>query len=119
MIKSVVVPWIVTSVQEGADLSRILSALGFADGEGWCDALSEGRAHLANLGAIEVIHGAPPAAAELMVQVQDVQEIFSRLTAMGAAIECPPYQSHWGSRVCVAALGDKRVAFFEFITAQH
>ena len=54
-----------------------------------------------------------------MVQVQDVQEIFSRLTAMGAAIECPPYQSHWGSRVCVAALGDKRVTFFEFITAEH
>ena len=114
MVKSVVVPWMVASQQEGAELSRVFSALGFKDGESWSDATSEGAPHLAPLGAIEVIHGTPPAPADLIVEVHDLGTAVTRLRDLGTQIVCEPYDSHWKSRVCVAQVGGKRVAFFEF-----
>jgi hypothetical protein len=115
MVKSVVVPWMVASEQEGAELSRIFSALGFKDGDGWCDSNSAGAPHLAPLGAIEVIHGTPPAPADLIVEVHDLAGAVASLKRLGAEIACEPYDSHWGSRVCVAQIGTKRVAFFQFV----
>ena len=114
MVKSVVVPWIVESRREGAELSRIFSSLGFKDGEGWSDAASEGVPHLAPLGAIEVIHGTPPAPADLIVEVHDLATAVTRLRDLGTQIVCEPYDSHWQSRVCVSQVGGRRVAFFEF-----
>jgi hypothetical protein len=114
MVKSVVVPWMVTSPNEAAELNRILNGLGFRNGEGWADASSAGAPHLAPLGAIEIIHGTPPAPADLIVEVQDLARTFTSLKSLGAEIACEPYDSHWGSRVCIASIGMKRVAFFQF-----
>lgn len=113
-MKSVVVPWMVESRRAAAELSRIFSTLGFQDGESWSDAASEGVPHLAPLGAIEVIHGTPPAPAELIVEVNDLTAAVTRLRDLGTQIVCEPYDSHWQSRVCVAQVGGRRVAFFEF-----
>ena len=112
-----VVPWIVASPEEGAALSRIFNGLGFKDGEGWTDRRSAGAPYLAPLGAIEIIHGTPPAAADLIVGVEDLQITHARLRELGVEINNDPYDSHWGSRICVAQVGAMRIAFFEF--AQH
>src|SRR3954470_6915024 len=114
MVKSVVVPWMVASQEEGAELSRILNGIGFLDGEGWADKKSAGAPFLAPLGAIEVIHGTPPAPADVIVEVQNLHGTFARLRELGTDVICEPYDSHWGSRVCVAQVGTKRVAFFQF-----
>jgi hypothetical protein len=114
MVKSVVVPWMVASQQEGAELSRIFTALGFSDGDGWSDSRSAGAPYLAPLGAIEVIHGTPPAPADLIVEVHELDKTFANLRTLGTEIACEPYDSHWGSRVCIAQIGTKKVAFFEF-----
>jgi len=79
VIKSLVVPWIVASPEEGAALSRIFNGLGFMDGEGWTDRRSAGAPYLAPLGAIEIIHGTPRAAADLIVEVEDLQITHARL----------------------------------------
>jgi hypothetical protein len=118
MIKSVVVPWMVASNAELRQLQSLLRDLGFKDGEGWNDRRSSGTPHLAPLGAIEVIHGTPPATADLIIEVEDVEALHQRLMTIGVEIACGPYDSHWNSRVCVAAIGVKRVAFFNFLPEQ-
>jgi hypothetical protein len=115
MVKSVVVPWMVSSQEEGAELSRIFSALGFSNGDGWSDAKGAGAPYLAPLGAIELIHGTPPAPADVIVEVQSLESVVARLRETSVEILCDPYDSHWGSRICVARIGAKRVAFFEFV----
>jgi hypothetical protein len=118
MIKSVVVPWMVGSDAEVTRLHSVFRELGFQDGEGWNDGRSTGAPHLAPLGAIEVIHGTPPAIADLIIEVEDVDHIHDRLQGIGIEIACGPYESHWNSRVCVATIGSKRVAFFTFLDKQ-
>ena len=115
MIKSVVVPWIVASPEEGAAISRIFHGLGFSEGVGWSDRRSAGEPYIAPLGAIEVIHGMPPAPADLIVEVQDLRITYERLRELGAEIVRQPYESHWGSQICVVQVCAKRIAFFEFI----
>ena len=114
MVKSVVVPWMVASQEERAELSRIFSGLGFKDGDGWADRKSAGAPFLAPLGAIEVIHGTPPAPADLIIEVQNIEITVARLKELAAQLTCEPYDSQWDSRICVARIGNKQVAFFEF-----
>ena len=115
MVKSVVVPWMVSSQAEGAKLSRIFSALGFSNGDGWSDANSAGAPYLAPMGAIELIHGTPPAPADVIVEVQNLERTVSRLRELAVNGVCDPHHSHWGSRISLVKIGSKRVAFFEFV----
>ncbi|MDR3774581.1 MAG: 6,7-dimethyl-8-ribityllumazine synthase [Terracidiphilus sp.] len=102
-------------VSDGAAYERLgsfFSALGFARGPGWNEAGSRGAAFLAPLGNLELVDGAFPSTADVLVEVTaldavhqaagewlraaDVDQGPERLTPIGLP---PIEETHWKSRI--------------------
>lgn len=115
MIKSVVVPTFVGQDQSFDELRAVFTELGFRHGEGWDDDLSRGAPFLAPLGGLEVIQGEPPARADILVEVLDLDRVRSVVEKHGLTIADAPHDTHWNSRLFVVELPNGfRVAFFEY-----
>ena len=117
MIKSVVVPRLVAREDELDRLQSVLTELGFKTGETWDDDRSRGLPLLAPLGALEFYHGQPPAPAEIIVEVDDVQQALQTLRSHGMKILAEVSRTHWGADMFVARIGGCCIAFFSW--AEH
>lgn len=59
-----------------ARLSSFFSAMGFASGAGWKDAVSAGASFLAPLGNLEFVHGQFPSVADVMFEVTSLDQAY-------------------------------------------
>jgi hypothetical protein len=114
VIKSLVVPRFVAREDEVEKVKACLLELGFRSGEGWNDERSRGEPLLAPVGALEFFHGQPPAAADVIVEVEDVQRALDIITRHGMKVLCPVARTHWGADLFVAAIGYCHIAFFRW-----
>jgi hypothetical protein len=116
VIKSVVVPRIVARKEELDRLQLLFEELGFRPGESWNDDRSRGLPMLAPLGALEFYHGQPPAAADVIVEVEDVGRAIEIVKRHGMRIVAEPARTHWGADLFVALIGGCHIAFFRWAT---
>ena len=114
-IKSVVVPCLIGDEDEFQRLQELLSEIGFEDGDGWDDEHSRGTPFLTPLGALELVHGRPPADAALLVEVDDLDRVLQIVQRHGIPLRRDPQQTHWKSRLFVAEIGKLPVAFFTYV----
>jgi len=93
-------------------LGRFFSALGFARGAGWDEAASRGAAFLAPRGSLEVVDGAMPSTAEVLVEVTALDAAYQAAQSWlrndgGTEAEAPSSparlspitETHWKSRI--------------------
>jgi 6,7-dimethyl-8-ribityllumazine synthase len=111
MVKGITAIAPVASQQAFAQLSGLLSALGFEHGKGWTDAEGQGAAFLAPLGNLELVTGRAPAVPSLLIEVTQLDAVFSAVKAWSesnAALQAvtltAPEPTHWNSRTFTAAL---------------
>src|SRR5690349_9857971 len=57
-------------------LSSFLSALGFASGKGWNEGASRGASFLAPFGNLEIVDGAMPSTANVLVEVTELDAVY-------------------------------------------
>jgi hypothetical protein len=114
MIKSVVVPRLVAREHDLDRLHAVLSELGFQTGDTWDDDRSRGLPLLAPLGALEFYHGQPPAPAEVIVEVDDVQQALQTLRRHDMKILAEVSRTHWGADMLVTQIGGCCIAFFSW-----
>jgi hypothetical protein len=112
VIRSVVVPRLVARKEELDRIHAVLRELGFQDGEGWDDERSRGVPLLAPLGALEFYHGQPPAPADVIVEVADVQHALEVVRRHEMKVLCEVFRTHWNSDMFVAGVGGCHIAFF-------
>jgi 6,7-dimethyl-8-ribityllumazine synthase len=75
MIKGISVLRPVTTANDYATLSSFFDALGFEPGKGWDEEKSRGASFLAPLGNLELIEGEMPSAAQVMVEVTQIDAV--------------------------------------------
>jgi len=87
-------------------LSSFFSALGFARGAGWKDAVSRGASFLAPLGNLEFVDGQFPSVADVMVEVTSLDAAYQGAEAWlrgngdeGAKRLSPITETEWKSRL--------------------
>ena len=114
MVKSVVVPRIVAQEEELDRLKALFAELGFSSGESWKDQKSRGLPMLAPLGALEFYHGQPPAPADVIVEVEDVERAVNTVQRHGMRIVAETQRTHWGADLFVALIGGCHIAFFRW-----
>jgi hypothetical protein len=114
MIRAVVIPHLVEDTADFSRLQAALHELGFSPGEGWNDQRGTGAPFLAAQGAIELFQGQAPIEADLLVEVEDVNRALE--IARKHQLECSAEldQTHWRSTYFVVAVGERKVAFFQF-----
>ena len=102
MIKSIATVRKIVSVSEFTRLHELFSALGFEQGKGWKDPVSEGAAFLAPVGNLELVHGRAAHHTDLWVEVTDLDSIQDILVKR--KIEPVPYvfETDWDARAIVA-----------------
>ena len=114
MIKSIATVRKVGSAKEFAGLRELLSALGFEQGKGWKDPLSEGAAFLAPVGNLELVHGRATHHTDLWVEVTDLDSIQGILAKK--KIESVPYvfDTDWDARAILAEpVKGLKIAFWQ------
>src|SRR3954463_3873016 len=114
VIKSVVVPRIVAREEELDRLQPLFEELGFSPGESWNDHRSRGLPLLAPLGALEFYHGQPPAPADVIIEVEDVQRALDVVKDHGVNVLSDISRTHWNSDLFVATVGGCHIAFFSW-----
>ena len=119
MIKSVVLPKLVPRKEDLDRVHGFLTELGFELGEGWDDERSRGVPMLAPVGALEFYHGQPPAPADVIVEVADVQRTLNIAMSHGVRILSEICRTHWGSDLFVADVGGCHIAFFAWAEAKN
>ena len=112
MIKSVVLPKFVPREEELEQARAFLTELGFELGDGWNDERSRGVPLLAPLGALEFYHGQPPAPADVIVEVADVDVAQRTAERHGIRILSDISRTHWGSDLFVVDVSGCHIAFF-------
>jgi 4-hydroxyphenylpyruvate dioxygenase-like putative hemolysin len=95
VVKSVVVPRIVAREDELDRLKALFAELGFSSGESWSDKKSSGLPMLAPMGALEFYHGQPPAAADVIVEVEDIARAIETVQRHGMRIVAETQRTHW------------------------
>ncbi|WP_109487488.1 6,7-dimethyl-8-ribityllumazine synthase [Occallatibacter savannae] len=88
-------------------LSSFFSAIGFAPGAGWKDAVSTGASFLAPLGNLEFVHGKFPSVADVMFEVTSLDQAYQaaerwlRANGGDAAVKRlgEPTDSDWKARL--------------------
>jgi len=107
-----------TSPEKFEQLSALLRALGFEDGQGWHDEFSRGAPFLAPIGSLELVEGRAPAEPDILVEVSDVDGAYAiaKKHLHGSEIELGEItDTHWKSRVFSLLLGKNlRVGFWAF-----
>ncbi|MDE1160917.1 MAG: 6,7-dimethyl-8-ribityllumazine synthase [Acidobacteriaceae bacterium] len=89
-------------------LSSLFRALGFEDGKGWSDASGRGSAHIAPLGNLEFVSGRMPSVPQLLIEVTQLDQMYSIVRAWMAENVAPTEldsrlsvaaATHWNSRL--------------------
>ncbi len=123
MIKGITVLRAAKSAAEYERLTAFLTSLGFEPGRGWNENGSEGSPFLAPLGNLEIVRGAFPAAASVLVEVRQldaVREAAARWAASSgldaAAIHLTEVEeTSWKSRIFhVEPVSGERYSFWEW-----
>jgi hypothetical protein len=114
MVKSVVVPRIVAREEELDRLHALFNELGFTPGDAWSDRRSRGLPMLAPMGAVEFYHGQPPAPADVIIEVEDVEKAIDIVRRHGIRIIADTARTHWGADLFVALIGGCHIAFFRW-----
>jgi 6,7-dimethyl-8-ribityllumazine synthase len=109
MIKGISVLRPVATAKEYAALSSFFDALGFEPGKGWDDEESRGASFLAPLGNVEFIEGEMPSAAQVMVEVTQIDAVreaalrwFGRRGAEAGTRVSAVVETDWKSRLFTA-----------------
>jgi hypothetical protein len=119
VIKSVVLPKLVPRQEELDHVRAFLTELGFRVGEGWDDERSRGVPLLAPVGALEFYHGQPPAPADVIVEVADVDLARQTAERHGIRVLSDVCRTHWGSDLFVANVSGCHIAFFAWAEAKE
>lgn len=119
MIRSVVVPRMVASGEELNRVKALMKELGFREGEGWSDQWGRGVPMLTGLGVLEFYHGQPPAAAEVIVEVDDVPRTLELVKKHRMKVLADVSRTRWGADLFVAEIGGCHVAFFAWAEAKE
>ena len=123
MIKGITVLRAAKSAADYERLAAFLTALGFEPGRGWNENGSEGSSFLAPLGNLEIVLGALPTAASVLVEVRHldaVREAAARWAAASgldaAAIHLTEVaETSWKSRIFhVEPVSGERYSFWEW-----
>ncbi|HWR15913.1 MAG TPA: hypothetical protein VN577_13885 [Terriglobales bacterium] len=114
MIRSVVVPRIVAQHNELDRVRAVLLELGFTDGDGWNDHRSRGVPLIAGDGVLEFYHGQPPAPADVIVEVEDVQRTVEIVRRHRMKVLSEVKRTHWGADLFVCDIGGCHIAFFSW-----
>ncbi len=118
LVRSVVVPRIVAREEELKRIHDLFVELGFEKGDAWSDNRSSGLPMLAPLGAVEFYHGQPPAPADVIVEVEDVERAIEAVQRHGMRIVADKSRTHWGADLFVALIGGCHFAFFRWAEQQ-
>jgi hypothetical protein len=119
VIKSVVLPKFVPRKEELDKVRGFLTELGFKLGDEWDDERSRGVPMLAPVGALEFYHGQPPAAADVIVEVADVQATLNTSRRHGIRVLSEICRTHWGSDLFVVDVSGCHIAFFAWADAKE
>jgi 6,7-dimethyl-8-ribityllumazine synthase len=114
MIKAITTVRKIDSAKEFTRLRELLSALGFENGKGWKDSVSEGAAFLAPVGKLELVRGRAAHHTDLWVEVTDLDSIQDILVK--EKIKPAPYvfETDWGARAFIAEpVKGVKVAFWQ------
>ncbi len=129
MIKGMTLVSEVSSGDLFAELSSLLSALGFESGRGWADGSGKGAAFLAPVGNLEIVTGRVPAVPSLLIEVTQLDEVhaavrdwmLSRVQRVDSAGQISePEATHWNSRLFTAELAPGlRLGFWQSENPLH
>ena len=114
MIKGITTVRKIVSAKEFTRLRELFSALGFEQGKGWKDPVSEGAAFLAPVGNLELVHGRATHHTDLWVEVTDLDSIQDILVKK--KIKPVPYvfETDWDARAIVAEpVKGLKIAFWQ------
>ena len=104
-------------------LTGFFSALGFTPGSGWNEELSRGASFLAPLGNLEIVEGEMPSAAQVLVEVTQLDAVRQAAIAWFRGLNEEPAgrvsaitDTDWKSRICtVEPVGGRIFAFWEWL----
>jgi 6,7-dimethyl-8-ribityllumazine synthase len=124
MVKGITTIAAIASDESFAQLSSLLSALGFEPGKGWADADGKGAAFLAPLGNLELVSGRAPALPQLLIEVTQLDTVHAAVknwmaTHTPTAAFAEPAPTHWNSRLFTADLGGLQLGFWESENPLH
>ncbi len=123
MIKGVTVLRATKSAAEFEQLAGFFMALGFEPGRGWSESDSKGAPFLAPLGNLEIVHGALPSTAAVLIEVKQLDAVRQSVLqwAAGAGLNAAAIalteieETHWKSRIFhVEPLAGERYSFWEW-----
>jgi 6,7-dimethyl-8-ribityllumazine synthase len=122
MIKGISLLRPVASAQEYERLAGFFDALGFAPGKGWEEEGSRGASFLAPLGNLELVEGEMPSAADVMVEVTQIDAVRESALAWFRARNedpakhvTPVAETEWKSRLFIAEpVAGKVFGFWEW-----
>ena len=133
MIKGITAVAAIASGETFEKLSGLFGALGFEQGKGWSDAEAKGAAFLAPVGNLELVTGRAPAVPALMVEVTQLDAVYSAVRAWmlnpaGGAFRTEEIvvrltaiaPTHWNSRLFTVDLAPGlKIGFWESENALH
>ena len=99
-------------------LVEFFDSLGFERGQGWKRDTGRGASFLAPVGNLEIVSGQAPAETDVLIEVTDLDGLFTMLKKQKRKIVKPISETIWGARLFIAEPAEEvRVAFFEFTHA--
>ncbi len=114
MIKGITTIRKVAGAKEFAALRELFSSLGFEQGKGWKDALSEGAAFLAPIGNLELVYGTAAHHTDLWVEVTDLDSIQDILAKKKIKLAPYIFETDWDARALVAEpVKGLKIAFWQ------
>ncbi len=121
MIKGMTVVAPVAGAEQYARLGELFAALGFEAGKGWKDEAGQGAAFLAPLGNLELVTGRMPATPRLLIEVNQLDHVYTAVKTWGAAAELGEIEAtHWNSRLFRMKLGpDLELGFWQSENPDH
>ena len=133
MIKGMTTVAAIASGEAFEKLGGLLRALGFEQGKGWSDAEGKGAAFLAPVGNLELVTGRAPGVPALLVEVTQLDAVYSALRAWmlnpeggGFRVEeivvklAAVAATHWNSRLFTVELAPGlKIGFWESENALH
>ncbi len=125
MIKGITIVEQVSGADDYAQLTRLLTALGFEAAKGWKDAEGEGSPFLAPVGNLELVTGRAPAEPRILIEVTQLETLHAAVKRWTEEENTPAEVSeladtHWNSRLFTLALPEGlRLGFWQAENPMH
>ena len=125
MIKGITVVEQVSGADDYAQLTRLLTALGFEAAKGWKDAEGEGSPFLAPVGNLELVTGRAPAEPRILIEATQLETLHTAVKRWTEEENTPAEVSeladtHWNSRLFTLALPEGlRLGFWQSENPMH